>query len=203
MLPISITTPSAQRIERFRLRCEDAELNDPRLNPGSLDDPPSGYVTDTYGAPLGAGEATYRAAVQALDDFAMYPPSMARVHTGGDPAPLAPGSVYVAHIWGFGVHALLPGRIVEVLAASPEEPLQRHGFTFATVRGHVKRGVERFEVNWHRDTDAVHFAARAISRSGPLLLPVAPLTRNLQVKFHRLSPPAMLAATERNVVLAT
>ena len=186
--------PSDKAIERFRVRCSQAALNDPRLSVASLDSPPPGYVTDAYGTVLGTTAADYDLARAALDSFAMYPSSMAEVVTG--PGPLAEGEIFIALIRGYGVNTLLPGRVLESFDEQGPE-LHRHGFTFGTVRGHVEQGVERFEVSWNATRQEVRFDARAVSRPGPLLRLVSPLARRLQLRFHRLSPGSILASAQQ------
>lgn len=180
--------PSNRFLERYRRACTERTLNFPGLSVASLQAPPAGFVRDSYGRQLGAGAHDYRAAMAALRAWAMYPAGWARVWA--PPAAATPAweldSVFVAVIRGYGVYTLLPGRVIEQF--DEDGPTCRFGFSFATLRGHVECGVERFEVNWTHATDEVRFDALAISRPGPLLSLVAPLARRLQCRFHRESP---------------
>ena len=192
---IRLRRPDPDALERYRLACESRPLNVAGIGLDWLDAPPPGFVRDRYGATLGAGSACYAAAVAALDGWAMYPGDWAQVHARGD---LAPGSVYVAVIRGYGLYTLLPSHVLEVF--DEPGPDRRHGFGFATVRGHLEQGVERFEVSWSARTDEVRFDACAVSRPGPLLRAVAPLARRLQLRFHRESPGAMRSAVAAALV---
>ncbi len=185
--------PSTTTLERYLLDCESRELNVPGLNVASLEAPPPGFVSDTYGGVLGSGRDAYEAAVEALESFAMYPSPWTWVHAR--PGPLEVGSVYVGVVRGFGLYTLLPGRVLEVFDGS--DPMRRRGFTFGTLAGHVEQGAERFEVHRSSETDEVRYGARAVSRPTPLVRLGKPFARRLQLRFQRESTEAMRAHVQR------
>jgi uncharacterized protein (UPF0548 family) len=62
-------------------------------------------------------------------------------------------------------------RIVYVIEEEEASLLNRYGFAFGTLPGHVERGEERFSVEWHRSEDWVFYEVFAFARPAhPLVL---------------------------------
>ena len=73
--------------------------------------------------------------------------------------------------------------------------MRKFGFAYGTLPGHVARGEERFQVEWHADTDRVFYDILAYSQARSALFRLgSPVTRLLQKRFAADSKQAMLRA---------
>jgi uncharacterized protein (UPF0548 family) len=160
------------------------------------DVPPAGYVLDHNRQRLGAGNATFEAAVSALRRWEMFPPALARM------VPARPvvevGQTVGVLVRALGAWWLNAARIVYVIdeAAASLSP-RRFAFAYGTLPGHAERGEERFLVEQLAD-GSVWYDLIAFSRPrfwGARL--ARPMTRALQRRFGAMSKAAMLAAVNR------
>ena len=77
--------------------------------------------------------------------------------------------------------------------------VEKFGFAYGTLPGHVECGEERFTVEWHRDDDSVWYDILAFSKPGHILTRLGyPLARRLQKRFAVDSMQAMVRAAQRD-----
>ncbi len=74
--------------------------------------------------------------------------------------------------------------------------MDRFGFAYGTLPGHVEKGEERFAVEWDHGDDSVHYDVLGFSRpKHPMAWPGYPLARSLQRRFARDSKGEIVRAT--------
>jgi len=194
---LSLLRPSPQRIREFVAAQSDLGWSYPHS--GATKDIPSGktsspvgdYNLDSSRVRLGSGGDTYRAAVAAVRRWAMFDVGWielcwpnTRICAGSSVAVLA----RIAR--GFCLNA---GRIIYTIEDSGN--IERFGFAYGTLPGHMIRGEERFLVEWNRRTGEVGFEVMALSRPNHLLSWLSyPMVRNLQARFRRDAAAAMKRA---------
>lgn len=122
--------------------------------------PPAGFSHDVYEVQLGTGESVFQAAREGLENWAMLPPSMARVYPANPP--VEPGQVVVFHVTPPGVSFLGACRIVYRID-EPEGKVSarqgsgtkryraRFGFAYGTLTEHPECGEVQYLVTWHAD----------------------------------------------------
>lgn len=151
----------------------------------SAGDPPPGYDHDHEATLLGFGDGVFRAAAQALREWAMFPPTWTQIYPSN--APIEPGSVVLVLFRLFGLwwwHN--SSRIVYLI----DEPT-RFGFAYGTLPAHIERGEEIFWVEL-RDDGSVWYSIQAFSKPNRWYVWLAyPLARAYQRKFRRDSFAAM------------
>lgn len=118
--------------------------------------PPPGYRPNVGAGPVGVGESDFRAAIDAVRQWEMFPGGWVTVETGGESAVV--GQIAAAVARCFGVWVVNCCRVVYLA-----ETARRFEFTYVTTAGHALRGAERFRVDW-RDDDSVWFEVHSISR---------------------------------------
>lgn len=186
--------PTEDEMHRYVAEREDAPLTYPEAGASLGTDAPAGYLRNYACARLGAGEATFRRAVEAVRRWAMYDMEWIRVLRAA--APVEPGGtvgILVRHFGFWSIHAC---RIVYVVDEG-EGPVRRFGFGIGTLADHAQRGEERFTVEWSPEDDAVHFELFSFSRPAALLAVLGfPLSRGLQKRFAAESLRAMRAAVD-------
>jgi uncharacterized protein (UPF0548 family) len=105
--------------------------------------------------------------------------------------PIKPGEVVgvLGHV--IGLWWLNACRIVYVIDEGG--PVQRFGFAYGTLPGHVESGEERFLIEWDRGENSVWYDILAFSQPRhPLARLGYPFTRLMQKRFARDSVKAML-----------
>ncbi len=95
---------------------------------------------------IGRGEACYRKAKAALDDWRQL--RLGWLDAFPCNAPLRAGQVVVIGVRIFGIWSLNACRIVYVV--DDAAPIARYGFAYGTLPDHVAIGEERFLVEWTR-----------------------------------------------------
>src|SRR5579859_4461776 len=152
---------------------------------------PAGATVDHTRVRLGSGPAVWERAVAAVRRWEMF--HLAWVQLCWPAAPIAVGStvgVLAAHL---GFWSLNAARVVYVL--EEDGPVQRYGFAYGTLPGHVERGEERFSVEWHPADEAVWYDILAFSWPNHLLARLGyPVARMLQRRYARDSQRAMARA---------
>ena len=84
-----------------------------------------------------------------------------------------------------------PGKIVHVYNDASNQ-IQRFGFAYVALSGHMEFGQESFMVEWDRQTDEVQFKIEVFSRPAHWLVWLGyPLARYQQSRFRRLAGEAM------------
>ncbi|MBK9335112.1 MAG: DUF1990 domain-containing protein [Lewinellaceae bacterium] len=144
-----------------------------------------GYDNDHNSIELGAGDAAWAAAKEAIRQWRMFPGGWASVSPNG--LPVQEGVVVAMTARVLGLWWLNSCRIVYVL---DEE--NRFGFAYGTLPGHVESGEELFLVEKTVD-GRVRYSLRAFSRPRHWLARLGyPLARMYQRKFVQESKQSML-----------
>jgi uncharacterized protein (UPF0548 family) len=157
-----------------------------------------GWNVDHCRVHLGQGEAIYRAACAAIEQWKMFPPEIATL-CWPDQAPRE-GLVVGVLYWAAPVRVwiLFPAQVVYVVNESVQREgrsIVRFGFAYGTLSDHPERGEERFLVEWDRNDDSVWYDLLAISRPAHWLARLGYFyTRWEQARFRRLSGEAMVRA---------
>jgi uncharacterized protein (UPF0548 family) len=148
--------------------------------------PPAGYNVDHNRIQLGAGEAIYQRAVEALKNWQQFELGWVTIVPRG--VAVEAGATVAVKARAFGTWSLNAARVVYVI----DEP-RRFGFAYGTLPDHVERGEERFLIEWLPD-DSVWYDILAFSRpQHPLVKLSSPLARRLQRRFARESLNRMVA----------
>lgn len=154
---------------------------------------PAGYTVDHNELVLGTGEAVYRKAVHALQQWRMF--DMAWLSIWPQEAPLQEGTTVVVLAQHFGFWSLNPARIIYVMdeeKATTEGSIHRFGFAYGTLPGHAMGGEERFLIEWNESTDEVVYEIVAYSKPRHLLARLGyPFVRRLQTRFGLASLAVM------------
>ncbi len=125
--------------------------------------PPRGYVLDRNRVRLGYGDEVFARARAALMRWEMFRVGWAELLWPD--ASIARGTTVGVLVHLPGVWSLCAARIVytvEQLGHALE--LERYGFAYGTLPGHVARGEERFSVERSRDDGGVWYEMLAYSR---------------------------------------
>jgi uncharacterized protein (UPF0548 family) len=152
---------------------------------------PAGYNVDHNRIQLGAGEATYARAVEALKHWRHFDLGWVTIVPHG--VVVETGATVAVKARAFGTWSLSACRVVYVV-----DEARRFGFAYGTLPDHVECGEERFLIE-QLDDDSVWYDILAFSQpQHPLVKLSAPLARRLQKRFARESLNKMkLAADER------
>lgn len=194
---ISLFPPSTAKIEAMLADLKSAESTW-QFQTGF--EPRAGFNVDQCRTWLGSGQTAWNAAVLAMDEWLVMPQAMVELI---GKCPLEAGRIVAVKFRGLGVHSVNPCRISEVVK-SKSDSLAEYGFVYVTLPGHVEAGMERFLLQWDRETDQVWYEVKAISRPRHLLAWLAyPYTRNQQQRFRELSAAQMLAAVMARAIEKT
>jgi uncharacterized protein (UPF0548 family) len=151
-----------------------------------------GFSIDRHRVELGRGKEIFEHAATAIGQWKMFPTSMAKiVASAGDVSQddLAAVVFRAGVIW-----TVNPCRVVYLI--NDHGAVERRGFAYGTLPGHVAQGEERFCVEWNLSTDEVIYRIDVVSR--PLMLARLgyPLFRFGQRRFRQLSGKALLNAID-------
>lgn len=189
----TLRQPSRRQIERFLAAQRDLSFSYAAVG-ASRTQPPAGFTIDHNRIQLGAGPAVFAQAVAALRRWEMF--RLGWVQLCWPAAPLAVGTSVGVLAHTFGLWSLNACRIVYLVEHAG--PIQRYGFAYGTLPGHVERGEERFTVEWHHDNDSVWYDLLAFSQPNHVFAIIGyPLVRALQKRFARDSKQAMLRGVNR------
>lgn len=184
----SFRKPSAATIERFLSRQKKCELTYSAVG-GIGTTPPAGFVVDHTRVRLGHGKAVFEEATALLRRWGQF--QLGWVESSSCDIPLEQGQVVGVLARVFGVWCLNACRIVSVVDTSTDD-LQRFGFLYGTLPGHVECGEERFLVEWDQSDDSVWYDIVAFSRPQHFLARIGyPVVRRFQKKFARDSAAVM------------
>jgi uncharacterized protein (UPF0548 family) len=154
--------------------------------------PPPGFVVDHTRVELGKGAAVFERARSALRRWEQF--HLGWVEAWPADTPLQPGAVVAVMGRAFGLWCLNACRIVYVIDESG--PVQKFGFAYGTLPGHVESGEERFLIEWDTSDDRVHYDILAFSKPNHLLIRLGyPFVRRLQKRFGQDSAASLLRAT--------
>ena len=182
--------PTRETIDALRDQCHDVPFNYPAVGSSQVagSTPPPGYCQDQIKIELGRGQATFERARIAIQQWEMFPRSM--VELFWPTVPVAQGSVVAVLFRGYGFWSLNPARIVYTVDETGE--IDRYGFAYGTLPGHLESGEERFCVSWDHATDRVHYQIDVFSRPNHWFVWLGyPLARLEQARFRKLSARAM------------
>jgi uncharacterized protein (UPF0548 family) len=157
----------------------------------SRGDPPSGYAIDRHTVGLGAGQAAFQAARDAIDRWAMFDVDWVEVHK--PEAPISPEMNVAILARVLGIWYLNACRIVYRI--DDTGAIDQYGFAYGTLPDHAEQGEERFTVVWDHADDSVHYEQFAFSRPSNLLTRLNyPLVRTVQKRFAKDALVAMARA---------
>jgi uncharacterized protein (UPF0548 family) len=153
--------------------------------------PPAGFVVDHTRINLGEGEAAFRSATAALQRWEQF--RLGWVEAWSPETPIQGGEVVAVIGRAIGLWWLNSCRIVYVVDESG--PINKFGFAYGTLPGHVESGEERFLIEWDQGNDSVWYDILAFSRPNHILTRLGyPMVRRSQKRFGRDSAAAMFRA---------
>lgn len=148
---------------------------------------PPGYTHDRNKGVLGYGDAVYRRAQVAIQEWQMF--SIGWVHIYPPSAPPLTNATVVVYARVLGCWILNSCRVVYEIHSSGNT--QQTGFAYGTLPGHLECGEEQFVVSMQQD-ESVWYEINAFSRPrDPLARLGKPIGRILQRRFARHSIHAM------------
>jgi uncharacterized protein (UPF0548 family) len=150
---------------------------------------PTGYFVDHNRIQLGFGEHIFHNAVRALHDWKMF--NIPWLQLLPRKAPVAVNTQVAVAPAHLGFHSINPCRIIYVID-DDANGMQRSGFGYATLPGHLARGEERFLLTYARNSGAVHYEVLAYSQPAHALTWLGlPFARLMQRRFAKASLHAM------------
>ncbi|MGE3240401.1 MAG: DUF1990 family protein [Pirellulales bacterium] len=151
------------------------------------------YVVDHTRIHLGRGEATFRAAIAAIENWQQF--NLGWLETFPTDAPIEPGVTVAVVACVFGSWSAHCARIIYTID-DHAGPIHRFGFAYGTLPDHMEAGEERFQVEWNAANGEVHYDILAFSRPRHVLAKLGyPLVRRLQERFGRESAARMQTLT--------
>ncbi len=191
---LSLRKPSEESIRSFLLA--QASLPFTYSDVGATaTTPPAGYDVDRTRVKLGEGESIFRSATAALKRWEQF--RLGWVDAWSPETPIQIGAVVAVMGYALGLWWLNACRIVYVV--DEPGPIQRFGFGYGTLPGHVESGEERFLIEWNQDDDTVWYDILAFSRPSHILTRLGyHAVRRRQKRFGRDSSAAMRAAVRHD-----
>lgn len=181
----TITKPFETRCQAFLQRERSLPFSYSEVGKTQGAEPVQGFDNDFNFIDLGRGETTWEAAKEALREWQMFPGGWACIWP--EKTPIQTGEVVVMLARVMGIWWLNSCRIVYVL-----DEVDRFGFAYGTLPGHVECGEELFMVEKGPDGQ-VRYVVKAFSRPRIWVARLAyPLARIFQRKFVRDSKASML-----------
>ena len=157
---------------------------------------PDGYSAYRGREGLGCGEACFRHAKSALDEWRQLRLGWLDVFPKG--VPLKAGEVVAVGARIAGIWSLNACRIIYVI--DQQVPIARYGFAYGTLPDHVAVGEERFVVEWDPTDDRVWFEIAVFSRPKHWLARIGyPALVYVQRRFRREAPRAMRQAIDSQI----
>lgn len=159
--------------------------------------PPEGFAIDHTRVHLGGGATDFAAARRALQSWEQF--RLGWVEAWPSTTPLQTGETVAVMGRAIGLWWLNSCRIVYVVDETG--PIDRFGFAYGTLPGHVERGEERFLIEWDHRDNSVWYDILAFSRPHHILTKLGyPLVRRKQKRFGRDSAASMLRAVRADTV---
>jgi uncharacterized protein (UPF0548 family) len=153
------------------------------------------YTIDRYRLQLGSGEATYRRACRAIQQWRML--DIGWLRPCWTQAVCQLGEIQGTVMRFGGLWSVNLCRLVDVHEYVGDQ--RRFSVAQGTLPGHVEVGEERFTLEWDQRDDSVWFEILAVSRPGhPLARLGYPVARRFQRRFGRDSLQAMSRAVGAN-----
>ena len=187
---LSLRKPSAESMRHFL--AEQGKLPFGYTAVGATaETPPSGFNVDHHRIKLGEGEPVFRAAKAAVQQWKHF--RLGWVELWSPHTPIRPGEVVAVMGRAMGLWWLNACRIVYVVDEAG--PINKFGFAYGTLPGHVECGEERFAIEWHRAENSVWYDILAFSKPNHVLTRLGyPLVRRMQKRFRLDSAAAVLRA---------
>ncbi len=153
--------------------------------------PPVGFVVDRTRVKLGEGDLVFQSGIAALRRWDHF--KLGWVEAWSPETPIESGEVVAVMGRGVGLWWLNCCRIVYVVNESG--PINKFGFAYGTLPGHIESGEERFVIEWDRSDNSVWYDILAFSRPNYFLIRLGyPLVRRMQKQFGRDSAVAVFKA---------
>jgi uncharacterized protein (UPF0548 family) len=185
--------PSTADLQLALVNAARSRVSAERRNLLDANQLPRGYRRAAVRQRVGTGVVDFDRAVRAIRDGCIFPRPLAEPY----PQPLAieVGQTVVLRLRAFGIGAVGPCRIIEVIDETT--PIRRFGFVYAALAGHLATGEERFLVELVPDDNAVWYEVVAVSRPRAWWAWLGyPLLRAAQKRFRRQSIEAMRRAID-------
>lgn len=180
--------PDRDRLQRIREKCRDLQPSYPEVG-STLGRLPEGYQVDHHRVRLGESRGTFERAKAAFLGWRMF--RLNWLEPCWPEHPIEAGTLVGTLAKIFGVWSVNVCRIVSVIEERGE--LEKFGFAYGTLPGHVECGEERFTIEWHHDDDTVWYDILAFSKPGLLITRLSyPIVRRLQKRFATDSMQAMV-----------
>jgi uncharacterized protein (UPF0548 family) len=187
---LSLRKPSVESIRRFLTVQAKLPFSYAAVG-ATAQAPPAGYAVDRTRIKLGEGEQTFQAAKAALRRWEQF--RLGWVEAWSPDAPIQSGEVVAVVARAVGFWWLNCCRIVYVVDDSG--PIDKFGFAYGTLPGHVESGEERFLIEWDRSDNNVWYDILAFSRPHHFVTRIGqPFVRRMQKRFWRDSAQAMRRA---------
>lgn len=157
---------------------------------GLANDVESGFTVDELATVVGAGDAAFARAKQALRDWAHV--DLGWVEVLPRRAPVEPGTSVAVLARHVGCWSLNACRVVYLVG---EDSQTEFGFAYGTLANHAEKGEEIFKVTMRPDTGEVSYVIRAASMPhSPFVWLGYPVARMFQARFRRDSANAVRRA---------
>jgi len=140
MLP-SLFRPSASSVVRFLIDSSALSLSE-EVRAMERGERSPGLVEDHNRVKLGSGAITFDRARNAIRTWRMF--EMPWLSVAPKDAPILVGTTVVIWAKTFGAWTLNPARIIACV--DEPGPVERFGFTYASLPGHAEEGIESFVV---------------------------------------------------------
>jgi uncharacterized protein (UPF0548 family) len=190
---LSIGKPSDARLRRFIENQSGCSFTYADVG-ATAAQPPVGFKAYEGRSQIGRGEACYRKARAALDDWSQL--RLGWLEAFPRNTPLRAGQVVVVGVRLFGLWSLNACRIIYVV--DDDAPITRYGVAYGTLSDHVAIGEERFLVEWNPADDIVWFEINVFSRPRHWLARIGyPALAYVQRRFRREAPEAMRRAVDQ------
>lgn len=187
---LSWKKPSREYLERF-LKSQAHKTFTYAAIGATATTPPEGFAIDHTRVQLGVGATDFAAARRALQTWEQF--RLGWVEAWPSTTPLQTGEIVAVMGRAIGLWWLNSCRIVYVVDETG--PIDRFGFAYGTLPGHVERGEERFLIEWDHRDNSVWYDILAFSRPRHILTKLGyPLVRRKQKRFGRDSAASMLRA---------
>jgi uncharacterized protein (UPF0548 family) len=191
-MPLSLQKPTPDDIlrlrsiqERLRFSYEPSGITKAGVGASNA----TAYVVDHTHCELGRGEACFRAAVSALQNWQQF--ALGWLEASPTSTPIQTGEVVSVIACVGGIWSTNFARIVYTIDEQ-QGPIRRFGFAYGTLPDHMEAGEERFLIEWDTDDDIVRYDIVAYSRPRHLLAKIGyPFVRRMQKRFGRESAATM------------
>ncbi len=184
---LSLRRPSTDVIEQF-LQGQIASQFSYEAIGATAQTPPPGFDVDHTRIRLGEGEKTFHASKALLREWRQF--RLGWVNAWPTNTPLRPGEVVAVLGYALGLWWLNACRIVYVV--DDHGPIDKFGFAYGTLPGHVESGEERFLIEWDHSDDSVWYDILAFSRPNHVLAKIGyPIVRRKQKRFGRESAASL------------